>query len=134
MTASAAPLTIENGSEQRRQPRRRVAAMYSLLRAKTPEDSIFRFTGHIYDVSMSGMRFELDAPLEPGTTLNVRCVLPGLDHAMFRALGRVVRIHDDDQDAAGPVRMGMAFEEFQSDIDRQRLAQYLSHSGLAAAA
>ncbi|HEX7010529.1 MAG TPA: PilZ domain-containing protein [Phycisphaeraceae bacterium] len=118
--------------EHRGQPRLRVPAMYTLLRVRPAGASRYCWTGHIYDISLTGMRFELDAPLEPGTRVEVRGMLPGMTHTLFRATGRIIRLHEDTPDVV-PVRMGMTLDQFQSDIDRLRLADYLSKANLRAA-
>jgi len=110
--------------DQRQQPRIKVPAMYTLIRARVQGSTRYNWTGHIYDVSLSGLRFELDMPVEPGTQLEIRGMLPGAGHTTFRATGRVVRVHSD-ADAPGPAIMGLEFEAFQSPMDRHRLAQYI---------
>lgn len=120
-------------AEARRLPRLKVPAMYTLLRVRIAGESRYRWTGHIYDISLSGMRFELDKPLDPGTRVEVRGMLPGQTHTLFRATGQVVRIHEES-DQPGPVRMGMAFESFNNAVDRRRLSTYLTDAGLRQAA
>ncbi len=105
--------------------------MYTLLRVRHIGDQRYRWTGHIYDISESGMRFELDAPLPAGTEVEVRGMLPGTHQTTFHATGRIVRMHDDEE--VGPIRMGMTFTSFNHDIDRQRLNIYLNHAGTKAA-
>ena len=110
--------------DQRQHPRIKVPAMYTLVRARVLGSSKYTWTGHIYDVSVGGMRFELDMPIEPGTQLELRGMLPGSGHTTFRAIGRVVRIHSEP-DNPGPVVLGLQFESFQSPMDRHRLAEYI---------
>ena len=112
--------------DQRQHPRIKVPAMYTLVRARVLGSSKYTWTGHIYDVSVGGMRFELDMPIEPGTQLELRGMLPGSGHTTFRAIGRVVRIHSEPNEM-GPVILGLQFESFQSPMDRHRLAQYIDH-------
>ena len=118
----------------RSHPRLKLPPMYTLVRAKLAGAAQYRWTGHIYDISASGMRFELDEALEMGETLEVRGMLPGVHHTTFRAIGRVVRLHDDEDedDAPGPVRMGMHFERFETESDARRLSDYLTDRGIAA--
>ncbi len=121
-----------NADEARSNPRLRLPAMYTLLRVRHVGDPRYRWTGHIYDISNSGMRFELDAPLPAGTQVEVRGMLPGIHQVVtFHATGRIVRLHDDQE--VGPIRMGMTFTRFNHDIDRQRLNIYINHSGMQAA-
>lgn len=120
-------------AEARAFPRLKLPAMYTLLRIRPRGENRYRWTGHIYDISPSGMRFEMDDEVPAGTELEVRAMLPGGVHTTFTATGRVVRLHDDDP-ACPPVRMAMAFDAFSHPIDRQRLCDYLADRGLRLAA
>lgn len=126
------PEDMPYAADARAYPRLRIPAMYTLLRARPAGRERFIWTGYIYDISLNGMRFELDHALEPGAELEVRGMLPGANQITFRAAGRVVRIHDDP-DEPGPVRMAMTFTHFYSDLDELRLNTYLSTTGLKAA-
>ena len=120
-------------AETRQQPRLKVSAAYSMLRVRPVGETDYKWSGHIYDVSMSGMRFEIDDALEPGTQVEVRGLLPGQNNAQFSAIGRVVRYHDEGPEA-GPTRMGMVFDQFSTRTDETRLAHYLDDAGLRLAA
>ncbi len=113
-------------NDSRRNNRVKLPAMYTLVRVKPVGSDRFRWTGYIYDISSSGMRFELDAPIDPGIKLEVKAMLPGIEHTTIRAQGTVVRIHDDDQ-LPGPTRMGMTFDRFIEE-DESRLNHYLDHA------
>src|SRR5690606_28307438 len=129
------PPAPTGSAESRQAPRLKLAPMYTLLRAKKAGTQKYRWSGYIYDISMSGMRFELDQALEPGTTLEVRATLPYSRHGAFVATGQVVRIHDDvEESPSGPYRMAMHFTSFRCDVDEAHLADYLSNSGLRLAA
>lgn len=117
-------------STSRQHPRLRVAAPYTVIRVRPAGDSRYRWTGHIYDVSLSGMRFELDDALPTGTAIEVRALLPGKSQTVVRAAGRVARIHEENE--PGPARMGLMIHSFQSELDRERLASYLHAAGLIA--
>ncbi len=130
-------LSITHGStaESRRDPRLKVAPMYTLLRAKKPGNKKYRWSGYIYDVSMGGMRFELDEALEPGFEVEVRAMLPFSRHGAFVATGQVVRLHDEAEDSpVGPYRMAMRFTSFRCEFDQAHLSEYLSTAGLRMAA
>jgi len=114
------------GPGQRQHTRFSVPAMYSLLRARSRSETHFCHTGHIYDVSLGGLRFELDEPIEPGTELDIRAMLPGPEHVTFRAKGRVVRLHNTDAEDRGPSRMGLAFDQFKSQADRACVETYVA--------
>jgi len=133
LTPQNSAVAPQQKTEARRQPRLKIAAMYSLVRVRPTGADRYCWTGHIYDVSLSGMRFELDEPLEPGTEIEVRGILPGQEHITFRASGQIVRFHDDEPEM-GPSRMGMVFEQFHSEVDQDRLTDYLGNHGLKIAA
>jgi hypothetical protein len=129
------------GGEQRTTPRFRLPPMYTLLRARLArpdadalphQDDRYPWTGHVYDISLSGMRFELDHALAAGTRVEVRVLLPGRGHHAFRAVGNVVRLHDE-ADEPGPMRMGMTFDDFADSADQGLLTDYLQASQLQAA-
>ena len=111
-------------ADSRQFARLRLPAMYTLVRVRPIGDERFSWTGYIYDISEGGMRFELDTPLDPGTSIEVRAMLPGANHMTFEAAGQVVRLHDDDE-IPGPARMGMTFDHFALEEDRSRLADYI---------
>ena len=81
------------------------------------------FEGHAYNLSMTGLRFELDEPIAPGITVEVRLYLPG-ESCPIRACGQVVRIFAADDDP-GPRRMAVHFETFASDAARIDLARLI---------
>ncbi len=114
----------DNADEGRAAPRATLPPMYTLLRAKRPGDDKYPWAGHLYDVSMTGMRFELDEALKTGEQLQVRAMLPGHEHVTIRVEGRVARMHED---GPGPVRMGLLIERFLGPHDRRKLTAYLQH-------
>ncbi len=113
--------------DPRRFPRLKLPPMYTLIRVKPHGDETFLWTGHVYDVSATGIRFELDQSLAPGTHVDFRVMLPGAWHATFEATGRVVRIHDE-WDNLGPSRMGLTIEHFAGEEDQRQLSGYLGRS------
>lgn len=118
-------MSLHRISEARHEPRVSVCPMYSDVRARPKGERRYRWTGHVYDVSRSGMRFEFDEAIEPGTAIEVRLALPGLGREPIRVSGRVVRICEED-DEPGPVRMAMTFAAFRGAEDARRLDRYLS--------
>jgi hypothetical protein len=119
MPSASTPL-----EENRSQPRLALAPMYTFVRVRPEGRQRFCWTGHIYDISETGMRFEVDRPIEPGTRLDIQATLPGAPRIDVHATGHVVRLHDDANDP-GPIRMGMVFETFSRQADRLRLSDYL---------
>lgn len=116
----------------RRHPRVKLPPMYTVVRARPRGASRFCWTGYIYDISASGMRFELDRGLEEGCQIEIRAVLPGETQTSFRATGHVVRRHEDPYDP-GPVRMGLEFDAFPAEKDHDRLNDYLGRRAAKAA-
>jgi len=107
--------------------------MYTVVRVRPKGEKRYRWTGFAYDISNTGMRFELDEAVSPGANLEVRVMLPGSPPSTFHATGRVIRLHDDPDDP-GPVRMALHFETFRLAADRKHLAGYIAqdHPPLAA--
>lgn len=118
--------------DSRQSPRLKLPAMYTLVRVRPVGGEKFCWTGYIYDISSTGMRFELDRELEAGTEVEVRAMLPGYPHTTFNASGHVVRRHDDPEEI-GPARMGLIFDKFSHSNDRRKLEDYLDHSHTKAA-
>ena len=129
LEAPAAPHTSRKPRRQaepadhRRHPRLALPFMYTLVRARPEGDDRYRWTGHVYDLSASGARFELDRPVPTGTRLEIRMVLPGDTQAIVSAAGHVVRLHDEDAEP-GPTRMALTFDRL-APADRARLQAYL---------
>ena len=80
--------------------------------------------GHVYDISASGVRIELDKALTPGEPVALHLDLPGTSSEV-EASASVVWVHDD-QDDPGPCRMALRFTSFADRSDRDRLIQYLA--------
>ncbi len=118
--------SFKSNVEAREHDRASVPAMYTLIRVRAKGEKNYQHTGYIYDISPNGIRFELDDPIAPGSDIEIRAMLPGHDTITFRATGQVVRIHDD-LDEPGPLRMAMHIDRFHSEIDCQKLNDYLNH-------
>ena len=80
--------------------------------------------GHVYDISVSGVRIELDEPLPPGAHVSLHLQLPGAPAAV-EASADVVWCHDD-QDDPGPRRMALRFVEFSDRGHHKRLVDFLT--------
>ena len=117
----------------RQHPRLTLPPMYTVFRARPQGKKRFCWTGHIYDVSAAGMRFEIDAPVKPGTAIEFRATLPGPNPTTINAQGHIVRYHDDPAEP-GPIRMALTIDEFPHDTDKLRLQSYLRDHGLTQAA
>jgi hypothetical protein len=80
--------------------------------------------GHAYDISEGGVRMELDETIEPGTSIVVEVKLPPGNSnktGIEEVLARGTVMWADDDGVPGPVRMGVLFDEFASNVDRDRL-------------
>ena len=120
------------GTDYRGATRYKLPAMYTLVRVRPAGTQRYRWTGYVYDISLSGMRFEIDRALAPDMQVEIHAMLPGKEQVTFEATGHVVRMHDDDY-APGPKRMGMTFDSFAFVGDQQRLTTYLNQAGRLAA-
>ncbi len=125
------PTSSIPSEENRSRPRLALAPMYTFVRVRPEGRQRFCLSGHIYDISETGMRFEVDRTIELGTHLDIQATLPGAQRIDIHASGHVVRLHDDVEDP-GPIRMGMVFETFSRQADQMRLSDYLE-TGLKAA-
>ena len=83
--------------------------------------------GHVYEISLGGIRLELDEPLPVGTRVSVEVTLPGCTKPIC-AEGRIVRVFDEVDDP-GPRRMVVEFETFAAGA-RESLERYLSQKWL----
>lgn len=124
------PLKIQ--PNRRRDPRLTLQPMYTSVRARPRGRSRRAFQGHVYDISRSGARIELDQPLKVGSTVHLTMRLPAAGGAI-NAAARIVWRHDEHDDP-GPRRMAVCFTEFKSKADRARLLEVLSAAEFKAAA
>jgi c-di-GMP-binding flagellar brake protein YcgR len=83
--------------------------------------------GHVYEISLGGMRFELDEALPRESVVSVEISLPGCD-GPIAVEGRVLRVFDAVDDP-GPRRMVLEFETFAAGA-RERLSRYLGQKWL----
>ncbi|MDA1007841.1 MAG: PilZ domain-containing protein [Planctomycetota bacterium] len=119
------------GREHRTNERYRANAPYTrvVVREGTkPEVSLTEpkplLEGHAYDVSTSGLRFELDNALAAGTPITIELYLPGCIKTIH-GKGHVVRVFETDDDP-GPRRMAAHFDTFDSESDRSSLTSHLA--------
>ncbi len=101
----------------------------AITESKPESDSVDSLEGHAYDVSVRGLRFELDQAVPTGTKIEFVLELPGCARPI-RGKGKVVRVFSDEDDP-GPRRMAAHIEEFESEHDRLRLAAHLDDHWLA---
>ncbi len=101
-----------------------------------PDQSTFETQGHIFDISEGGICFELDVPIEPGSTISMRVDIPstvgdtGPGRAVF-VTGNVVWC---DIEEPGPAKMAMAITRYDRQGDKQRMIRALGNTGYRRAA
>lgn len=112
--------------------------MYAPVAVRLLADDQFTYTGHAYDISEGGLRFELDKGIDAGTEVAVQVTLPGEPEpkggpgrSVF-AIANIVRLQEEDE--PGPVRMAAVFSRFAREGDRERLAKQLGSGRFAKAA
>lgn len=130
MRITDAPATNDSTLDRRQYERFEVAAAYTEVAVRRMDEGQYRLEGHAYDISEGGIQFELDTPIAPGETINLRIALPewqqadvGPGRAVF-VVGRVIWLDDDD--TTGPVRMAVAFTRFCRVGDKERLLRSLT--------
>lgn len=129
----AQPSGLAGAEDRRESPRFTVDPMYSSVTvrpaaghgrkgfARRPLD------GHVYEVSMGGLRFELDRPLRRNAAVEIELALPGCEQSIH-AHGRIVRVFDELDDP-GPRRMAVEFESFGEGA-KAILERYLAQKWL----
>ncbi len=123
---------------RRRHERFSLPPMYSALTVKVVggSKSIPLLDGHCYDISESGVQFELDNALPDGTALELSIELPATladreSRGPVRVLGNIIW---RDESEPGPVRMAVAFSKFFRADDKDRLFRQITSGRLARAA
>lgn len=110
--------------------------MYSRVTMRLLDGDSFEHEGHAYDISEAGLCFEIDRPIEIGTTVVLRIDLPLTgegEQRYIEVFSRIVRIDEDDAEV-GPVRMAAEFTRFARFGDKQRLIAHFCTGRYARAA
>ncbi|MEM9373198.1 MAG: PilZ domain-containing protein [Planctomycetota bacterium] len=126
-----------NNAEQNPVDRRAFARFqmnpgYTPVDARVHPEETFELSGHIYDLSEGGVCFELDRPIETGTTVSLRIGLPGPvtrnggDIGPGRAVFMTGNVVWCDLDEPGASRMAVAITRYDRAGDRERLIRALS--------
>jgi len=115
-------------AEQRTTERYGVNAPYTAVRVEPRNGVGVPLEGHAYDVSATGLRFELDEALKVGEPLSLELLLPGAG-GWVRLAGRVVRLFDEADDP-GPRRMAVHVDSFENELHRERLLGHLDRGYL----
>jgi hypothetical protein len=127
-------------SDRREFPRYVLPSMYTSVAVRPLDSERFRWIGHAYDISEGGMRFEIDEPISPGTSVALRIELPGaqslrlVERRPVYAMATVVWVEQEDLDHPGPVRMACVFRQFVQPGDRERLMTRLKSGRYSMAA
>ena len=80
---------MDEATDRRRHPRYLLPSMYTSVDVRPLSSDEYQWSGHAYDISLGGLRFELDHPIEPGTRVAIRIELPGAER-LRRLLGMEV--------------------------------------------
>ena len=121
-----------NTINRRRHERFSVMPMYSEVTARRlAEEKAESLAGHAYDISETGVRIELDEPIEQGEAVELE-VRIGVDVELI-ATATVVWLNDPEDDP-GPRRMALEFETFADETGRVRLVDYLGRGSALRAA
>jgi hypothetical protein len=130
-----------NPSDRRSDTRFPLKPMYSGIEVKLTGEGDTTYEGHAYDISRSGVNFELDQAIEPGTRIYLKLTLPewllGLvdghsDLTSVQIRGTVV--WQDDDGVPGPVRMAATFQSFGTTAERELFLRTLKGHRYAVAA
>ena len=119
-------------SDRRRHTRYAVPTSYTGVSVRPTDGTEFLLDGHAYDISIGGMRFELDKALEAGDRIVCRIELPGggtedaVDHWDIFVSATVVWVEPEDLEEPGPVRMACVFNTFSNLKDQERLERRLN--------
>jgi hypothetical protein len=119
---------MRSGRERRQHPRFELEPMYTDISVRLLEDDVFTLAGHAYDISVGGLRFELDRAIAPGTKIAMQINLPTMNND--KGPGRAVFVFAnvvwlEDEDEPGPVKMAAVFTHFVRLGDEQRLMAQL---------
>ncbi len=112
--------------------------MYSRVRVRFLDSDEFEWEGHAYDVSESGIRFELDRGIETGTQVAIQIDLPhtaierSTERRSVYAFANVVWM--EDEDLPGPVKLAAVFTRFAQSGDEELLRERLYSGRYAYAA
>lgn len=112
-----------DGTNHRQHVRKPLAAAYTQVTVSRGDGAGDSLIGHAYDLSLGGVRFELDEALNVAEPVEIELRLPGRFDQPIRAQGVCVRYHEEGE--VGPVRMGVRFTDWPSRIDRTALADFM---------
>ena len=123
---------MPNVIDRRQHERFRVDPGYTPMAIRRHDGTSFELEGHVYDISEGGVCFELDHPIEPGTTVSMRIDLPQgrMSQAGDVGPGRAVFVTGNvvwcDIDEPGACRMALVISRWDRAGDRERLLRTLT--------
>ena len=120
-------------AERRQSVRFQVEPMYSSVLVREIGVLAAPLAGHVYDLSLRGMRFDVDDAFEVGSEVEIELRLPGLRvPVIIRA--RVVR-EDEMTAAGGPVCVAVEFgRDARGALARKALTRLMAQRWLQLAA
>ena len=123
--------------DRRRHPRFACTPSYTPARLRLMHEETFARSGHVYDISEGGLRFEMDVAIEPGTPVALEIMLPdmpgmlhtndGPGRAVF-VLGNVIWC---DTEEPGPAQMALVTTRYARAGDKERLVRRLTAGAYA---
>ena len=122
------PMSLE--FERRRHRRFAVHPQYSHLLVRRHNGTTLE--GHIHDVSVGGILFECDGPLDDGECFEFELQLPGSDSPL-RGEGSVIRGMDGEKHI-GPWSTAAKFEKFETRFQAASLTRFIEQGYLVRAA
>ena len=109
----------------REHDRFRLEPMYTSVTLQRAQGMSLRSVeGHAYDVSLAGVRIELDDPLTVGEPVSLTLRFGG---EAIHASGLVVWVNDEADDP-GARRSAIRFTSFSTAADRDRLARSIGRT------
>lgn len=136
--------STDHSLNRRRHERFATLPMYTSVEVRPSGRAAQTLSGHAYDISEGGVRFELDQVVAPGTAVEIRITLPRwlpapidqpdclIEPKPVEVLANV--LWSDDDGVPGPVRMAAVFTSFLDAADRNRLLDTLAAGALRRAA
>ncbi len=115
---------IENPIDRRAHPRFALPHQYTGITVqRLGSMTIGDLHGHVYDISESGMRLELDEALDVGSVVSFQVDLP-LGHGPVTGTATVIWVNSAEDDP-GPRRCALHVREYLTAGDHARLVRYL---------
>jgi hypothetical protein len=126
-TQDSSMQTLEPNSTNERRVTARFALRPDVSRVVVHNDGAL-MEGHVYNLSATGIRLELDEALAVGKQVEVDFFFAGILKAIHFT-GVVTRVFDEIDDP-GPRRMGIEIQSFASDTDELRMSALIESASL----